>query len=220
MHIGGFFRKTNLVFVEKVYEHDDIYSFRFRATAPIKHIAGQHALFLLPGLRGGRIFSLSSSPHEEHVMFTTHVRSGSRYKQRLTQLKPGDTMTMFGPVLDFIFKKEASEYVFLAQGIGITPFRSLLLDNTAATTARRITLLHVSKEAFTFSEELTPLTDETHLVQSSGAFTATLTEVAAKQPNAHYYLSGSPHFVRSTKRLLRAHHISRRHMHSDNFFGY
>jgi len=218
MHIGGFVRATKLEFVEKKQEAGDIFTFYFSTKKPIKHIAGQHALFILPKLRGLHIFSLSSAPEESYVTFSTHVRKESTYKQHLDNLKAGNHVTMVGPVLDFIFQKDTDEYVFLAQGIGITPFRSLLVYAHHEKLPVNTTLVHVDSYAHVFKEETSRYATIALYPENPEAFTQAVTQTLNK--DALYYLSGSPKFVGATKQTLIGLGVDTSHMKTDSFLGY
>ncbi len=218
MHIIGFLRATKLTFVKKQPEAGDVYTFFFSPAQPLKHIAGQHGLFVLPGLRGLHIFSLSSAPEERYVSLTTHVRPQSRYKRFLAGLQPGDHLTLWGPVLDFIFQKNATDYIFVAQGIGITPFRSLLVHASDAKLPVSTTLIHVDSSSHLFQELTHQLASRAYYPADADAFTKLVGETLT--PRALYYLSGSPKFVRATKRTLRSLGVKRSHTRSDSFLGY
>lgn len=214
----AFFRKTTLTFVKKVHESGDIYSFYFKADKPLKHTAGQHGLFVLPKLRGVHIFSLASAPTEEHIIVGTHVREESEYKQRLAALEPGDKMHLVGPVLDFVLPKEPQSVVFLAQGIGITPIRSMLIENDRQLDT---TLIHVDSNDHTYKSVTEPLATQTFYVNTPEAFTeATVLTIAAKKNDAHYYISGSPRFVAATKETLVKNTIDPKNIKTDGFLGY
>lgn len=218
MHIIGFLRATRLEFVKKEHDKDDIYTFFFSASRPLKHIAGQHGLFVLSRLGGVRVFSLSSAPEEKYVAISTYVRAGSRYKQRLGALKSGDHLTMWGPVLNFIFQKKEADYVFLAQGIGITPFRSLLVHADKAQLPVSTTLIHVDGSAHTFKDLTSRLASKAYYPTNPEEFTTAVTQTL--NLNAQYYLSGSPKFIRATKKTLRSLGMKRSQMRKDGFLGY
>jgi ferredoxin-NADP reductase len=218
MRIGGFFRLTRLALVNKKQEHGDIYTFRFTPKRPIKHIAGQHGLFILPRLGGIHIFSLSSAPEEQYISISTHVRKESAYKQRLNSLKSGEHIILWGPVLDFIFRDNATDYIFLAQGIGITPFRSLLVHADSAKLPISTTLIHVEGGEHTFQELTSGLATHAYYPSDPEGFTQNIQDTLNN--NALYYLSGSPRFVRATKKTLRSLGLKRSQMKSDSFLGY
>lgn len=95
-----------------------------------------------------RWFTISSSPTEGDLMITTRlVENRSSFKNALAMLKPGDQISMEGPMGKFIMPNDPSkELVWIAGGIGVTPFRSqtkFLLDNQENN--RTITLIYANR---------------------------------------------------------------------------
>lgn len=115
------------------HEAPGIQSFLFRKPAHFRYTAGQFIELYLPhdiaDDRGQkRWFTLSSSPTEDHLMITTRGYGGdsSSFKQQLFALKPGDSVEMSDPMGDFVLPKDTHiPLVFVAGGIGVTPFRSI-----------------------------------------------------------------------------------------------
>lgn len=220
IHLFAFFRRTTLTFVEKVHEKGDVYTFSFTPETPIRHIAGQHSLFVLTHPLDARPFSLASSPDESVVKVGTHTGSGSRYKKQLMRLVPGDTIQMFGPYLNFIPPADSLPIVMLAQGIGITPFRSLLLWLTAHEPNRATHLIHVESEPHTYRSETETVATSARYVTNPEAFSHAMLEAATKHPDAWFYISGSPRFVRSITGQLKKVGISTKRIKKDGFLGY
>lgn len=206
-----------LNFVKATHQHDDVYTFSFTKPETISHRAGQHGLFIVPGLYRPHPFTLSNAPEEQYVSFTTHVGTASRYKKALLRLKKDDKVWLMGPVLWFTFKKRSSRYVFLAQGIGITPFISMLTHAHTARLPVEIRLIHVAAGEHTFAARTKKYATHAVFVSSPDAFRAA---VALEDPRQHFYISGSPAFVRSTKKILLAKGVSRRNCTTDSFLGY
>jgi len=73
-----------------------------------------------------RTFSLASAPYEEDLLVTTRMRN-SAFKRVLATLPLGSELKVKGPMGSFtLHKSPAKAAVFLAGGIGITPFLSML----------------------------------------------------------------------------------------------
>src|SRR3989344_9206109 len=72
----------------------------------------------------GRCFSIASSPSEDFLMITTFP-SKSKLKRKFLRLQPGDKIESSHPA-GTITIDEVDPLVFIAGGIGITPFRSMI----------------------------------------------------------------------------------------------
>ncbi len=124
----------NIVFNHKEQLTPSIATYLFTPSNPVRYIAGQFIELTLPhdnpDTRGiKRWFTLSSSPHEELLAITTKhaATNGSSFKHALASLQPGDTVHMSDPMGDFVLPKDVNRpLVFVAGGIGITPFHSML----------------------------------------------------------------------------------------------
>jgi ferredoxin-NADP reductase len=74
-----------------------------------------------------RIFSLVSAPFEAELAVATRMREGSAFKRALKGLPAGAKLEMKGPRGVMTLHEERSRAgVFIAGGIGITPFMSML----------------------------------------------------------------------------------------------
>ncbi len=206
----------SLTFIKKVHEHDNVYSFYFNKPKGLTYKAGQHGVFFLPGLYRPHPFSLTSAPHHDSISFATKVRSGSRFKQKLLNLKAGDSIYMFGPILNFTFDSRYNSHVFLAQGIGITPFHSMLSHAQHINSPDKITLIHVSKDGHTFQETTSKHKAATHFPTSSADFKVHLLK---QDTESVFYLSGSSQFISATKNTLKELGIPSSRIKTDLFLG-
>ena len=76
----------------------------------------------------GRGFSIASAPYEDLLMVATRLRD-TAFKQVLRSLPAGTEVKMEGPFGDLKLHHDKSRAaVVLTGGIGITPFRSILLN--------------------------------------------------------------------------------------------
>jgi len=104
-----------------------------------------------------RCFSIASSPTEQHVLqFAMRIKG--RYTQAVTKhVNAGDRLTIGGPFGSFIFNAERDRAaVFLAGGIGIAPFMSMIRYATRLELDNEIVLLYAcrSQADAPFAEEL------------------------------------------------------------------
>lgn len=156
-----------LKLVEKRDEARGTKSFFWEAEKPVNYLAGQYFYFTLPSLkypdpRGAtRHFTLSSSPTEGNLLrVTTRVRQESGFKKTLDELEIGSTIEGEGPEGTFILdEKEPGPHVFLAGGIGITPFRSMIKYAVDKNLDTAIHLIYSNSipEEITFRAELESL---------------------------------------------------------------
>ena len=153
-----------LTLKRKLEEAKGTVSFFFETEREIKYLPGQFVYVKLPALnypdkRGTtRHFTISSSPTEgKEISITTRVREESGYKKTLNELKEGSVVDGEGPNGTFIIDEaETGPHVFLAGGIGITPFRSAIkyaVDKKAEAPMHLIYSNSVPEE-ITFREDL------------------------------------------------------------------
>lgn len=122
-----------LPFLRKEKVAQDTYSFFFdRTKFAFSFIPGNYVRLTLPhenqDERGNtRLFSIVNSPlNTKEFAITTRILQSS-FKKALFSLKPRKEIQFFGPMGRFLFDEtEKRPYVFLAGGIGLTPFHSML----------------------------------------------------------------------------------------------
>lgn len=156
-----------LKLVEKRDEAEGTKSFFFEPEKEVKYIAGQYFYYTLPKLnypdeRGTtRHFTISSSPTEgQNLRLTTRVRQESGYKKTLDEMNIGDIVEGEGPNGTFILdESNKNPQVFLAGGIGITPFRSIIKYATDKNLGIPMHLIYSNStvEQITFRKDLEDL---------------------------------------------------------------
>jgi ferredoxin-NADP reductase/Na+-translocating ferredoxin:NAD+ oxidoreductase RnfD subunit len=126
-------RRYDLKFIRRVKEAEDIYSYVFTMPQGLNFAPGQYMEWTIAqnksDLRGNRrYFTMSSSPTEPTMMFTIkEPKNASSYKQELAQFSPGKTMLASHVAGSFTLPKDQTKKLaFLAGGVGITPFRSMI----------------------------------------------------------------------------------------------
>ncbi len=201
--------EETLTFVRRRHEYNDVATYVFKPAHPVQFTAGQYGHVRLFGLppeeKQVREFSFASAPHDEEIWFGVDSRSESAYQQRLKDLHPGDMAGLFKIKGHMTWPPvDVSKVVMIAGGIGVTPFRSMLRDQRERNIPVHTTLIQVSGEHFLYGEELSELS-ESYFSLSRDEFSKKLTSLIREEPDAHYYLAGSPGFVRdSAATLLRA----------------
>ena len=137
--------------LERCHEAENVTSFRFEPQTPVPYQAGQYFRFMLPhpepDQRGvARYFTIASAPSEPFIMLTTRLsRPGSTFKHALAGLEPGALVTASGPLGRFVYTPSERPAVFIAGGIGITPFRSMLVERAARPHNAEITVLYANR---------------------------------------------------------------------------
>lgn len=139
----------------------DVAVFRFEKPEGFRFAAGQWCFFSVPpaghrddkGLR--RPLSIASSPTEKELIFATKL-SDSAMKRTMAEMEPGTAVSLGQPMGNMVLPKETgTPLVFLAGGIGITPFRSMCLYAADSGTGHAITLFYSSR-----TPEETPFLDD------------------------------------------------------------
>lgn len=115
-------------------EAGNIRTFFFVPEWPLQYTAGQYIELTLkhsrPDERGEKHwFTLSSPPNREFVTITTKYAGddkSSTFKKALFKLEPGAELQMSDAMGDFVLPKLIQiPLVFVAGGIGLTPFHSM-----------------------------------------------------------------------------------------------
>jgi ferredoxin-NADP reductase len=194
-------------------------SFAFTPEQPFGAQAGQHAILQLGGT-ARKPFSLASAPEEGSVLIGTSLQSGSSFKQRLAALQPGDTVTLRGPVSKFTLDGAAPQVVMLAQGVGITPFRSMLAHAALTGMAIESSLIHVAHAGHAYRDQTQRWATAAAYPQHADDFRAAATAAAHENPDATFFIAGATPFVSSTASLLRDAGVAGANIREDKYLGY
>lgn len=135
-----------------VHTHQENYNVRtiwFKPEYPVRYTAGQFIEMYLPhenlDERGVKHwFTLSSSPTDELISITTKDfgNKASSFKKTLFGLEAGAKINIVEPMGDFVLPKDKSiPLVFVAGGIGLTPYHSIIKWLTDTDEKRQIQIL-------------------------------------------------------------------------------
>lgn len=195
-----------------------------------KHIAGQYTQIHLshsPADERGdkRWFTISSSPTEEMISITTKFagEKSSSFKKKLSSLNPGTKLSIADPMGDFVLPKDKNRpLLFIAGGIGITPFHSIIKWLSDTDEKRKIHLVYAVNDpkelAFRelFEEyglEFTPIVGK-RLTASD------ILNYAEKLPGCLIYISGPEPMTETFAADLRKLGVPDSRMVTDYFPGY
>ena len=223
-----------LILVEKRSETEDVMSFIFSSDAPLKWQAGQFLHYSLPHSdadeRGiTRYFTIASAPFEGHVMLTTRFATGrsSSFKRALRQLPVGASVDVGEPDGDFVVGDPGDEHVLIAGGIGVTPFRAILLDLDHRELTINATLLYANRSPdFVYKAEIDRLTGRhrrlmvRYLVSPERVTQSSIRSAAADLAKPIFHVSGPEPFVEALGTMLAGLGVPDAHVKGDFFPGY
>lgn len=239
-------RSFILPFIKKEEVAHNTYTFYFdRSQNSFDYIPGQYLYMTLPhnnpDERGtSRYFTIASSPREKKYLMITTKLIRSTFKETLHRLKPKDEVQFFGPMGWFLLPKdEQVEKVFLAGGIGITPFHSLLHTVVDEQLATPMTLFASfrKREDVLFYDSLQEierknkqirviytLTQEKSFPEWKGETGRISQELVTKYiSDLHkkvFYIVGAPRMVAETRAMLLKAGIPDEQIQVEDFTGY
>lgn len=221
-------------------ENYNVRTFWYKPEAPLSYTAGQFIELYLPhdnpdnrGIK--RWFTLSSSPTEKLVSHTTKLATHhpSSFKKALWSLNPGSKVKIVEPMGDFVLPKDKSiPLVFVAGGIGVTPFRSMVkwLADTKEKRQIQIVLAANASQDFLFEELFSSYGAEVHKIVSQptenwrgavGQLSASkIIELTGNTNHKQIYVSGPEPMVENLETELLTLGIDRQHLVFDFFPGY
>jgi len=215
-------------------------AFYFDKPAGFSHDAGQNVMLSLieppPMDESGpsRPFTLASAPHEPELMIATRMRD-STFKRHLGAMPLGKRLEMDGPGGLMVLHEDASRpAVFLAGGIGITPFLSMARDAAKRNLPHRIVLFYSNRrpQDAAFRAELERLqSDRFRLVTTMtdapdwrGERRRISRELLAEHlPDLRlpvYYFAGPPGMTMAVQGMLGELGVAEDDMRSEEFYGY
>ena len=214
-------------------ETSDVVTFLFRPEEPFTWRAGQFLHYTLPhsdaDARGvERYFTIASAPHERHVQITTRFSDpGSTFKRALKKLNIGDVIEADSLDGDFVVDDPSRPMVFVAGGMGITPYRSILLDLDHRGVASSITILYGNRtDEFVFKDELGALTKKhsglsiRYVVSPAHIDESSILALAPVITQPIFYISGPEPMVEHFEKTLPPLGIPEENLKRDYFPGY
>jgi len=214
-------------------EGGDVVSFIFSSERPLRWKAGQYLHYILdhptPDDRGTeRYFSIASAPYEKRVMLTTRFApKSSSFKKALKKLKPGDVIEARDLGGDFVADHRRKKFVFIAGGIGITPFRAILLDLDHDRKPLNVQLLYANgDDRFPYRKELETLKKRhpefriDYIVSPDRIDGKSIPRLVPDMDEPAFYVSGPEPMVESLDKTLRKLDVPKKRIKNDFFPGY
>ncbi len=176
-------------------------------------------------------FTLASAPGGDPGLQLL-VRASGDWTQTLHLLSPGDTVSLDGPfgLFSYLSCPGAEEYLFIAGGVGITPFLSMLRQMHLDRQQVRVTLLwfNQTRDRRFLDSELHQLTRELPLLHIQDIFTR---EKGGGKPDfqelsrrlsscsrqAHCFICGPPKMMHNMRNRLVSLGFTRRRIHQERF---
>ena len=179
--------------------------------------------------KGGKTYSLSSSPTEPDLMVT--------FKEGLSQVKialagsaPGDTVriTAYGNDYEFHLNEHRNS-VLIAGGVGVAPFRSMLKEMVDRQSPGQVEMVYLNQsDDFLFKDEFD--TWQRQLANAHIDYVVTkglkrkdreklLRDVISVDAH-HYFIAGPEGMIESTEALLDTMSVNHDDIRIDSFGGY
>ena len=156
------------------------FGLRIKLARPIVFLPGQYMNLNIPGTDKQRSYSFSSAPGAEEGRFLIRDLPGGVMSAYLSeQAKPGDTVTMTGPLGTFYLRPMKRPQLWLAGGTGLAPFLSMLEQVVAQGSTQPIKLYY----AVTRANDLVELDRLNQLAQKIGDFT--IITILADEEDVH-----------------------------------
>jgi ferredoxin-NADP reductase len=244
--IVGFKRRIKLQLQNVQVVGAGVYDFTFVPGQPFHYEPGQYLEWTMPhphsDSRGNRrYFTIASSPTEGVVKLGMRYdpQHASSYKKALAAMTPGGVISVTGLAGDFTLPHDKSKkLVFIAGGVGVTPFRAMVKYMIDAGDKRDVTLFYNAQAAdgFAFAEVFNQALSlglvRTYYVINgpvvpegwaglSGFLTAELVKQCVPDyAAATFYISGPPVMVDNYVGMLTRMCVARTRIRTDYFPGY
>ena len=221
-------------------------AFYFEKPAGLQFKPGQFANLTLlnppetDGEGNVRSLSIASAPFEDDLLFATRMRD-TAFKRVLKIMPLGSELTLGGPFGSFTLHSDSSRPgVFLAGGIGITPFRSMILHASRNRLPHRLLLVYSNRrpEDAAFLQELEGIEKKNTKFNFIGTMTQMekskrkwdgrtgsidkdmLSECTDDWKGSIYYVAGPPTMVSAIGQVLADLGVSEDDIRSEEFAGY
>lgn len=200
-------------------------------------ISGQFLTVYFPelGTREGKAYSLSSSLYEETLSLS--VKEMGSYSKKLSSMEVGETLRATGPHGFFYSEEEGTHLVMVAGGIGVAPFRGMVLSLLSSHTGRKCTLyysvsslqdaafldeffsLQESNQFFSLVVYATKEVSDREGIRHGRISAGDLFTEFKQDPTSEYLICGSIQFVRDMWKGLKEQGVPEDRLYTEAFFS-
>ena len=221
----------NLIFISKNHIAGNVWAFVFQPSEPMTWVAGQYIRVELPHINPDikgtkRYFTISSAPFENVVNITTRI-TDSTFKQALSKLSKGAELSLLNnPDGDFVWQDFDQPIIFIAGGIGVTPFYSIIKQRIHDNLPLNTTLVYVNRtDEIPFKQEFDQwaVDDLTFNVKYEIGVPLTAEYLMTNYPNMNtsvLYLSGPESMVEIIGNQLQKNGLPKSQLKQDYFSNY
>lgn len=210
---------------------DTIWEFTFSKPLGYDYLAGQATKLLIPNVndeRGdARWLSFASSPNENYLQFITRITdTSSVYKHTLRSLPVETEVYIDQPMGSFAFPLQPRyPIICIASGVGIAPFRSLLLSNSKSNKPHDTKLVIRTRPntPVPYKTELQHVSQATYIDDTDSLSSQKLmhTVLSYQQSTPHlHYIAGTQNFVDRIQSALQKNNVPDYHIITDPYHGY
>lgn len=220
-----------LTLINKENLVDNVWAFRFEPETPLRWTPGQYMRVEIPHEQPDtegtkRWFTISSAPYEGFLQITTRVTL-STFKKALSGLAVGDKIELIEePHGDFVWEDIALPKVFVAGGIGVTPFHSILKQRFYDGNNLPVTLVYGGRnQKLPFEKELQEWSEADSSLQVKYVLGEPLTaqkiaEVVPGLNGSLVYVSGPEPMVQALGQQLKGAGLPEAQLKTDEFPNY
>ncbi len=236
--------RLKLFLKEKKQLAVNLYEFVFSSSQKVSFLPGQYFEWTLPHAKADtrgvrRYFTIASSPVESDIRLGVRIEPArsSSFKTALMALSPGDSVMASSLAGEFVLPLDQKEKLaFIAGGIGVTPFRSMIAYLKDRNEKRDIVFFYANRtddeiaytELFASAAEvgikMVYIVGEAKNPDWSGHTGFLTKDIIAKEAPDYsgrtFYISGSHGMVTAFEKLLSESGITPSRIHTDFFPGF
>lgn len=163
-----------------------------------------------------RHMSINSTPESGEIHITTRLHQPlSEYKNRLSKLRIGDEMVIFGTDNHIPLKRMNKGIVLISMGIGLSTFRPMIIDYQQDKTGiKGMTSINVDKRPLRLYQNIFKEDTQNYYAKDRAKFFG-LIDDTIKVKGRYYYIVGSNGFLKDIIDYLLAKGVNKKAINID-----